>query len=113
MKKITRNKDFLITLSKCKNKMKKAMLSNATKDQLDSICECALNINNGNVPLNPTQFKKFKPYRKTIKKLIDKKINKKEKINQLIKTGGFLNLLIPAIASILGAVIPSLIPKSE
>ena len=73
MKKILRNKDYLITLSKCNNRMKKAMLTNSSKEQLDSICECVLNVNNCNVPLSSAQFKKLKPYRKTINKLVNKK----------------------------------------
>ena len=109
---LMKNKDFLLLLSKCKPKLRKALVTSGSKESIYSIIECILNVCNGNVRINSQDFQKLKPYNKTFKKLIDKKVHIGEKKNLIIQKGGFLEVLIPAIISGLASIISSAISNS-
>ena len=94
---LVQNKDLLVLLSKSKPKMRKALVHGCSKESINSILECLLNVCNRNVNINKNDFEKLKPFNKTFKKLPDKKISLANKKNIIIQIGGFLNILIPAI----------------
>ena len=48
---ITNQKEILIALSQCKNKIRKAIIENADKDLIDAICQCVFNLLEGNIKL--------------------------------------------------------------
>ena len=106
---LVKNKEFLVLLSKCKPKLRKALVSGSDKEALYAILECVLNVCNGNVHINSDDFMKLKPYNRTFKKLIDKKIDIGQKRKIIIQKGGFLQVLIPAIISGLASIISSAI----
>jgi hypothetical protein len=109
---LVKNKEFLVLLSKSKPKLRKALLSGCNKESIYSIIECILNVCNGNVHINSDEFNKLKPYNKTFKKLIDRKVDLNQKKNIIIQKGGFLEVLIPAIISGIASIISSAIANN-
>ena len=107
-----KNKPLLFVLSNCKNKLRKAIIENSGKEEIYSICECVLNVCNGNVKLIKEDHKKLKKYRKIFKKLLDKGYSLSEKKKLLVQKGGFLQFLIPAIVTGLSSIISSAISKT-
>lgn len=106
------NKEFLILLSKCKPKLRKALVSGATKESIYAIIECILNVCNGNVNINQEDYQKIKPFNKTFKKLVDKGVDLKQKRKIIIQKGGFLQVHIPAIISGIASIISSAISNN-
>lgn len=88
--------DFLTLLSKSKNKKKIGhLIDYAERKEILGICECVYNFLRGNIKIPQKDIAKMKPYRKTIREIIDKKKSIKH-IKKLIKQrGGFLNRLMP------------------
>ena len=107
------NKELLIVLSKCQKKLRNSIIENASKDNINSICECILNVSNGNVHINQHTYKKLKPFSKTFKKLLDRKTKIKDKKQLIIQKGGFLQFLIPAIVSGIASIISSTISSNK
>ena len=75
-----------------------------------AVCECVLNVTNGNVTITKEDFIKLKKFNKYFKKLL-KKYSLKTKKKYLIQRGGFLQILIPALLTSLATVASSLINK--
>ena len=72
----------------------------------DALKEIAANTINMNLPLRLHQKKKLRRYSKTIRELAEKKKKSKIKKKKLAEqSGGFLPILIPLVASVLGEVI--------
>ena len=72
----------------------------------DALKEIAINTMNMNVPLKITQKEKLRRYARTIRELADKKPKSKLKRKKLIEqSGGFLPILIPLVASVIGEVL--------
>ena len=69
-----------------------------------AIKEIALNIVNKNIPLTNKDKKKLKKYKKDIYLLSKQKFKSKRKQKVLQQTGGFLPILIPLVATILGQI---------
>lgn len=82
---------------------RKNILQSASKDLVLTLCEIALNILRGNIPLTAKQFKKFKKQKTKIKLCADKKASLKRK-RKAIQTGGFLlpllSVAIPVLSSL-------------
>ena len=76
----------------------------------NALHEIAHNTLKGRVKLNPNQKRKLTAHKRTLTNLCDSKYRKcSKKRKQLIsQSGGFLPILIPAIASILGSVVGNL-----
>ena len=97
--------DYLGVLSKCNSKQRRGILQSADPALIKAICECALNVVKGNIPLTPTQKRRLSPHKNTLRSLADRKKSLKTKKRILIQKGGFLPLLlkaiVPTIASLL------------
>ncbi|OXU16287.1 hypothetical protein TSAR_001073 [Trichomalopsis sarcophagae] len=52
---------------------RKAVLKKANRNLIKGICECALNMLKGNVPLNAVQKVKLKKHKSILRRLSDKK----------------------------------------
>ena len=100
MKNIFNNIDFLNMIAKSKKPMRIAMIKNASKDQINCVCECILNTLIGNVKLKQDKKDEIKRFKKPMRKLL-KKNSIKIKKNLIIQNGGFLPALIPTILSII------------
>lgn len=103
MKNIRRNYHFLNALRCVSSTQRKALLKNATPDQIKAICEICDNTLKGNLPVNVNKIKKYKC---AIRKLADKKIGLKAKKKILVnQSGGFLQYLIKPLISFVGGLI--------
>ena len=108
-----------LNLRKCMEKLKmiasikdanlrKKVLSSTTDDCLyKALNEIAINIVARKVPLTSKQKKNLRKYQFKIKKLTCKTKNKKKRKQLVVQSGGFLPLLIPAVASVITSLIAS------
>lgn len=88
------------------NKQRSGVLQKADLKLVRCICECALNILRGNVPLKRSHKRRLKRYACVLRRLADKNNSWKDKKRLIIQHGGFLPLLL---APILGTVLSRLI----
>jgi hypothetical protein len=109
-KRLENNKEFLLFLSKANKKQRQLLLESATPQQIKAVTECTINVCAGNVPLTPRQFTLLKKHKKGLHKFIaEKTFNCRRK---LIQKGGFLPILISAIAPIIGTIIETFIREA-
>ena len=101
---VNKYKHHLKFLAECDRKHCSHILKSADRELVKCICECALNVLNGNIPLDITQKRKLNKYKQQLRQLSsNKSILQKRKI---IQTGsGFLPLLLGPIISALGATL--------
>ena len=97
----------LKTISKIKNstKRKKALNLNYDECLYKALNEIAVNTVKRRVPLSIKQVNKLKKHKLNIKKLSCRTKNKKKQKQLVVQSGGFLPVLIPAIASILTSIL--------
>lgn len=89
-----------------KSRKKVAILKNCPNSLIKSVCECVLNLLSGNIPITRRQKNKLIPYKRTLRRLSDKKIPLFKKRRILVQKGeGFLSILIPAAVSLLSSII--------
>jgi hypothetical protein len=95
---LERNIDGLCYLSKCTPKIRKAIINNANKDLIYTLCEIALNVLNGNIKLEKDLVQKLKPHKNCLRNLANRNSSiklKKSYINQ--KGGSWLALILPPV----------------
>jgi len=92
--------------------MRKGIIMNADKELIYTLCECILNLLNGNINISDEKFNQLKSYKHSFRKILDKKLNLKSKKKLIIQKGGFLEILLPAVISGLSAIISSAISSS-
>jgi hypothetical protein len=110
MNRLKKNKQLLELTAISKKKLRDSIIKGGDREFIYSICECVLNVMNGNVKINNHTFNKLKVYKNTFKKLLKKsKLKDKKKI--LIQKGGFLQYLIPAVITGISSIITALINK--
>lgn len=95
-------------INTCPKDLKKHLLRKLPTRSVKAICECALNVLKGNVPLSKNQKKSLGKYKTTLRKIGAKKGSLFTKKRLIIQHGGFLNILLPAaltaITSLINAV---------
>jgi hypothetical protein len=75
------------------------LLTVASPGDVDACAEVYLNLLKGNIKVSKKDLKKLEKYREQIRVLADKKTpRRRKKILLGTQTGGFLPLLIPALA---------------
>jgi hypothetical protein len=100
---------FFKLLNKFESEDREKLLGKLKGDKTayNALHEIAFNTLKGNYKLNKNQKKRLKPYDSVMKNLCcskNRKLNKKRQ--ELIKqSGGFLPILIPAIATVLASII--------
>lgn len=101
-----KNACILCALCYLNNAQRKKVIQNAEKDLIKCICECALNILNGNVEVTNQQKNKLKKFKKVLRKLSSSQGGVKSR-KKIIQKGGaaFLPLLL---APIIGELISHL-----
>jgi len=95
LNRFSKNKDYLCLLSCCKNKLRRAIILNSNKDQIFSVCECVINVSNGNIKISKEDFVRLKKFKKIFRKLLNKSAGLKEK----------KAILVQRISSIIAATI--------
>ena len=99
----------LKTLKRATPTQRKHILAQANTELVACICECCLNILNGNVKITKVQRKKLSRHAKTLRTLANRGIpvNKKKKI--IIQKGGsFLPALLVPILSLVASLLGNL-----
>ena len=104
-KRLHRNSPFLHVLAKGTAKQKQGLILGADKQLIDCLCECALNVLNGNIPLKPSDKRKLKKYKNNLRYLVDKKVSVQKKKKTLNQKGGFLGALLTPVLSALGGLL--------
>lgn len=105
---LKRNSLLLKKLCRTKNKTKlKSVLREGGEDLMSCICECALNLIKGNVPVTSNQFTRLKKHKRTLRVLSDKKLSKKKKKHIVNQKGAGLFPLIftPIIKALAGSIL--------
>ena len=106
---VKKNIHYLKVLHDSKKAARKAILEQANKDLIDTICECLHNILKGNLKVSPEVYRKLKRNQKDFQEIHSKKANLKRKKQLLIQHGGFLPALIAPLLGIAGSLISGLI----
>lgn len=112
MSRLERNIDYIKVLSKSKKRLRQALLKEADRDLIICLSDCAKNLLNGNVPLNPGQFKNLTKYKLPLRSLADKKIKINDKRNIIAnQKGGFIPLFLTPILSIATSLLADAITR--
>jgi hypothetical protein len=90
--------DFLVS-KYCTKANQIDIIKRAKAPLINKICECVLNILNGKVKISKADYDKLKPYKKTFRKLLEKKIKLTQKKKLIIQKGGFLQIILPLITA--------------
>ena len=92
-------------LRQAKPSQRRALLKVAHPELIKTICECAQNLLKGTaVSLSPATRRKLYPHRKSLRKLQNKRLSIASKKKFLVQKGGFLPLLISALAPVIGGL---------
>ena len=86
----------LKVLSKCKGKLRKAILTNSDADLIKVLRDCVYNVLRGNVKLSKDSSEKLHKYKQVLRNFVYDRGNIDRKRKYLIQKGGFLPFLIPA-----------------
>lgn len=90
------------------SKQRKALLQKSDNKLVRHICECALNVLVGNVPLDKRHKSKLRKHASILRTLAEPRVSLCKKKKLIIQRGGFLPALL---APIIGTVLASLIGK--
>lgn len=100
--------DFLRALYLLDSEQRLLLLRRASPKLIKCICECALNILHGNVPLKTREKTQLRKHVDVLRKLADKKKGNKRKIILQKGRGGFLpSLLLPIVTTVLANFLTS------
>ena len=100
-----KKKDYLTLLANSKdNERRKALLDLATKQEIDAISECLLNIVNGCVRIPPGKLAKLRKITRHLRDLTNKRCSFKRRKQILKQQGGFLTTILPVALSLLGSI---------
>jgi len=97
--------DYLQVLAKCSPRQRQAILREADPKLVKAICECALNVINGNVPLSVSQKQRLSPHKSTLRSLADKRKSNKARKRLIVQRGGFVGVLLRAIIPTLASLL--------
>ncbi len=103
---LCKNLPLLKLLYKASLKQRRVILQSASDQLILTLCEIALNVLRGTIPLNNAQFCRLKKRKEEIKYVASKKINVERKKKRMInQRGGFLlpllSVAIPFITSLI------------
>lgn len=104
---LKRNLPLLRSLVGATAKERKAILDHCSSDLILSLCEIALNLLKGRIPLTLTQLKKLERQKTAIKLFANKRASLQKKRHSIQQSGGFLLPLltidVPFITSLIAA----------
>lgn len=100
------HKDLLRVLAVAKPSLRKAILKEADKPLVYSICEICDNLLKGHVPISEKQKNQLKKHKTLIRKIAQKGEGWKKKKAHLQRGGA---AVLPLLLSILGSVLPSIL----
>lgn len=98
------NKDLLRVLHSARPKVRKAILKEADKDIVCTLCEISDNLLCGNLPLNKSHKDKISKHKSILRRLAKRGEHWKSKKKVITQSGGaFVPLLISALLSAFGS----------
>ena len=97
---IHRNCNRLKFLYKSPPHLRKVILNTANDDFINALCEVALNVLQGRIPLTTSQYRRLKKEKAGVRLLADKRIPHSKKRRVINQTGA--GILLP----LLGAALP-------
>ena len=104
MARLQEHATFLRLLANSKSAMQRKLITTATKDQIDTLSEIALNFLKGIIPIQPHQFAKLKQSAKKLRHLASQGMSAKRREMLLTRKGEFLKsfstLLIPLLVKV-------------
>lgn len=96
-----------------KPKTRMRLLKKAPTCLIRFLSECGLNILKGNLDLKEDQYERLRPHKRLLLKVSEPSLSLNERRKILLrKKGGFLPVLIPIAATILGGVVGDAISKA-
>ena len=107
MNRLKKNGRTLKFLQKASPPVQKSILEKAPRDLIDCLCDCAHNILKGNVPLTSRHKQKLRRHKKALRDLTKRKTSLASK-RKIVQKGGFLSVLLSALAPVLGGLIGGL-----
>jgi hypothetical protein len=111
-KKLKKNIGYIDVLSKAKKKQRDAIIKTADNELIQCLCECALNVLNGNVPLKNSDFQRLGKYKQQLRNLSDPDIHFNQK-RDVLQRGGFLPLLLTPILTLAGQLLANSLAKND
>ena len=100
------NLPYLQVLVKCKPKLRKLLIEHGPVSLVTSICECALNLLKGVIPLTPRQKRRLAQYKTQLRGLVNKTVSRKKKKHFLNQKGGnLLTALLLPVLTVLGSLL--------
>ena len=87
------NLPYLQVLVKSKPKLRKLLIEHGPVSMITSICECALNLLKGVIPLTPHQKRHLARYKKHLRGLASKKVSQRER-NSFLTRKVVISLLL-------------------
>ena len=104
-KRLNNNASYLHVLAKGTHKQRQGVIQGANKELITCLCECALNVLNGNISLKTADKRRLKKYKQNLRSLADRKLSTQKKKKTLNQKGGFLGALLTPILSALGGLL--------
>ena len=97
---------YLQVLAKGNATQRQGILNGASRELVLCLCECALNVLNGNVPLSSLQKKKLSKHKSRLRQLVSKStpIAKKKTLLKYQK-GGWVSALLGPVLGVLGSLL--------
>ena len=108
MNRLRKNGPTLRLLQKAPTPLQNRILNKASSEIIRCLCDCAHNVLEGNVEISRHHKQKLKPHKTKLQKLADRKVALKTK-QKIIQKGGFLSILLSALAPVISGVLGSLI----
>jgi hypothetical protein len=106
-KRLDRNADVLSYLLRAQPKIRRSIIEGSTKDVVDTLCECILNVINGNVPVTAQQKRQLIRHKSDLRKLVTGRVNLTEK-KRVLQKGGFFPILAKVLAPVVGSLLGGL-----
>ena len=106
-------KNFAYQLAESSRKERKALLRDATEEQLKGLFEICLNIIRGNVPMDQADFQRLKRHKNTLTALASKKVPIYKKRRIVNQKGGFLSSVAAFALPFLAQVISSRLARKR
>ena len=107
-----RNAPHLKALKKSSAKQRKNIISKGKADLINCICDCCLNLVNGNLKVNKVQRKTLIHHAADIRALSKKGKSFKKRKEILVQRGGFIPaLLTPVLTLIASALVRKLLKR--
>jgi hypothetical protein len=97
MENVLENFDFLKIIYTSNKKIRNILIDNASKKQINSLCEVVLNTLNGNVEIKYDDLKKLSKHKHVLRLIIKKNTQIAKKKSLLKNKSSILKFLLPKI----------------